>query len=164
MVAKAISARRAFGIPFDPKIRTCPMSTSTFDLRADASASSVVPAIGRLLIAAIFLLSGVGKLFAPTSTQAYIAAAGLPLPEVGYAIALAVEIGGGLLLVAGYRARLAALGLAIFTLIAAVGFHHNFADQNQMIHFLKNLAIVGELLQVVSFGAGGFSFDARTGR
>jgi putative oxidoreductase len=140
------------------------MSTSTFDLRVDASTNSLVPAIGRLLIAAIFLLSGVGKIFNPAGTQAYIAAAGLPLPEVSYAIALTVEIGGGLLLLLGYRTRLAALGLAIFTLMAAVGFHHNFADQNQMIHFLKNLAIAGGLLQVVTFGAGGFSLDARSGR
>jgi putative oxidoreductase len=140
------------------------MSTSTFDLRADASTNSLVPAIGRLLIASIFLLSGVGKIFAPDATQAYIAAAGLPLPVVSYAIALVVEVGGGLLLLLGYRTRLAALGLAIFSLAAAVGFHHNFADQNQMIHFLKNLAIAGGLLQVVTFGAGGFSLDARTGR
>jgi putative oxidoreductase len=140
------------------------MSTSTFDLRADASTNSLVPAIGRLLIASIFLLSGVGKIFAPDATQAYIAAAGLPLPVVSYAIALVVEVGGGLLLLLGYRTRLAALGLAIFSVAAAVGFHHNFADQNQMIHFLKNLAIAGGLLQVVTFGAGGFSLDARTGR
>jgi putative oxidoreductase len=83
---------------------------------------------------------------------------------VSYAIALVVEVGGGLLLLLGYRTRLAALGLAIFSVAAAVGFHHNFADQNQMIHFLKNLAIAGGLLQVVTFGAGGFSLDARTGR
>jgi putative oxidoreductase len=140
------------------------MSTSTFDLRADASTNSLIPAIGRLLIASIFLLSGVGKIFAPDHTQAYIAAAGLPLPVVSYAIALIVEIGGGLLLLVGYRTRLAALGLAIFTLAAAVGFHHNFADQNQMIHFMKNLAIAGGLLQIVTFGAGGFSLDARAGR
>jgi putative oxidoreductase len=140
------------------------MSTSTFDLRADASTNSLVPAIGRLLIAAIFLLSGVGKIFNPEGTQAYIAAAGLPLPVVSYVIALVVEVGGGLLLLLGYRTRLAALVLAVFTLLAAVGFHHNFADQNQMIHFLKNLAIAGGLLQIVTFGAGGFSLDARAGR
>jgi putative oxidoreductase len=151
--------------PFDPRIIwNNPMSISTFDVRAGASTNSLIPAIGRLLIAAIFLLSGVGKIFAPDGTQAYIAAAGLPLPVVSYAIALVVEIGGGLLLLLGYRTRIAALGLAIFTVLAAVGFHHNFADQNQMIHFLKNLAIAGGLLQIVTFGAGGFSLDARSGR
>jgi putative oxidoreductase len=140
------------------------MSTTTFDLRADASTNSLVPAIGRLLIAALFLLSGVGKLFAPAGTQAYIAAAGLPLPVIAYAIALIAEVGGGLLLLLGYRSRLVALGLAVFTLATALGFHHNLADQNQMIHFMKNLAITGGLLQIVTFGAGGFSLDARAGR
>ena len=140
------------------------MSTSTFDLHADASTNSLVPAIGRLLIAALFLLSGVGKLFAPAGTQAYIAAAGLPLPVIAYAIALIAEVGGGLLLLLGYRSRLVALGLAIFTLATALGFHHNLADQNQLIHFMKNLAITGGLLQIVTFGAGGFSLDARAGR
>jgi putative oxidoreductase len=140
------------------------MSTSTFDLRADASTNSLVPAIGRLLIAALFLLSGLGKIFAPAGTQAYIAAAGLPLPVIAYAIALIAEVGGGLLLLLGYRSRLVALGLAVFTLATALGFHHNLADQNQMIHFMKNLAITGGLLQIVTFGAGGFSLDARAGR
>ena len=137
------------------------MSTSTFDLRADASTNSLVPAIGRLLIAALFLLSGLGKIFAPAGTQAYIAAAGLPLPVIAYAIALIAEVGGGLLLLLGYRSRLVALGLAVFTLATALGFHHNLADQNQMIHFMKNLAITGGLLQIVGFGAGAISVDNR---
>ena len=50
-------------------------------------------------------------------------------------------------------------GLLAFTLAAALAFHHDFADQNQMIHFLKNVAIVGGLLQVAAFGAGSFSID-----
>ena len=137
------------------------MTVSTFDQSTHLSAPSLIPAFGRLLMAVIFLLSGVGKIFAPEATQAYIAAAGLPLPVVAYAITLLVEVGGGLLLLLGYQTRYAALGLAVFTAAAAIGFHHNFADQNQMIHFLKNLAIAGGLLQVVAFGAGGFSLDAR---
>ena len=95
---------------------------------------------------------------------AYIAAAGLPLPVVGYAIALVAEVGGGLLLLLGYQTRYAALGLAVFTVAAAIGFHHNFADQNQMIHFLKNLAITGGLLQIFAFGPGSFSLDARAAK
>jgi putative oxidoreductase len=140
------------------------MTVSTFDQSARLSAPSLVPAFGRFLIAVIFLLSGVGKIFAPEATQGYIAAAGLPLPVVGYAIALLAEVGGGLLLLLGYQTRYAALGLAIFTVAAAIGFHHNFADQNQMIHFLKNLAITGGLLQIYAFGPGGFSLDARAKR
>ncbi len=138
------------------------MTASAIQSRDTSSAlTSYVPAIGRLLIAVIFLLSGVGKVFAPGGTQAYIAAAGLPLPLLAYLIAVVVEVGGGLLLVLGYQTRAVAAVLIVFTIAAALGFHHNFAEQNQMIHFLKNIAIAGGLLQVVAFGAGGFGLDAR---
>ena len=140
------------------------MTVSTFDSSTRLSAPSLVPAFGRLLIAVIFLLSGIGKIFAPEATQAYIAAAGLPLPVAAYAVAVLAEVGGGLLLLLGYQTRLAALGLAVFTFAAALGFHHNVADKIQMIHFLKNLAITGGLLQIFAFGAGGFSLDARAKR
>jgi putative oxidoreductase len=125
---------------------------------------SSYPALGgRILIAVPFLMSGVGKIAAPVMTQGYIAAVGLPLPAVAYAIAIAAEVGGGLLLLLGYKTRAIAAALAVFTLATALGFHTNFADQNQMIHFLKNLMIMGGLLQVAAFGAGRFSLDARLG-
>ena len=120
-----------------------------------------VPLLGRILISAIFLISGIGKIAAPAATIGYIASAGLPLPEVGYAIAVFIEIAGGIALLAGYHTRLAAAVLAAFSLVAALGFHNHLADQNQFIHFLKNLAMCGGLLQVVAFGAGRFSFDGR---
>jgi putative oxidoreductase len=120
--------------------------------------------IGRILVAVLFLMSGVGKLGAPAGTQAYIAAAGLPTPFLAYLVALVVEVGGSLLLIAGYQTRIVAVVMALFTLAAAFGFHNNFADQNQMIHFMKNLAITGGLLQVAAFGAGAFSLDARRAR
>jgi putative oxidoreductase len=118
-------------------------------------------AAGRVLIAILFLLSGLGKIAAPAMTQGYIASAGLPAPLLGYLIAIIIEIGGGLLLVAGYQTLIVALMLAAFTVATALAFHHDFADQNQMIHFLKNVAITGGLLQVAAFGAGSFSLDAR---
>jgi putative oxidoreductase len=126
--------------------------------------SRYAPFVGRLLIAVIFLISGFGKIADPTGTQGYIAAAGLPLPLVAYGVAVIVEAGGGLLLLLGFQTRIAALALAVFSIAAAFGFHHDFADQNQMIHFLKNLAIAGGLLQVAAFGAGAFSLDAYRGR
>ncbi len=129
-----------------------------------AALTRFAPALGRLLIAVIFLLSGFSKMVDPAMTQGYIAAAGLPIPLVAYLIAVAVELGGGALLLVGYQTRLAALALAAFSVAAAFGFHHDFADQNQMIHFLKNLAIAGGLLQVFAFGAGSFSLDARSRR
>lgn len=117
--------------------------------------------VGRLLIGLPFAMSGFGKLAAYGATTAYIASAGLPVPPLAYAIAVLVELGGGLLLIAGYQARSVALAMAVFTLAAAVFFHNNFADQNQMIHFLKNVMMAGGLLQIVAFGAGAISLDAR---
>lgn len=120
-----------------------------------------ITALGRLFLALLFLLSGVSKLGSAAATTGYIASAGLPLPGVAYVLTVTVEIGGGLLLLVGFQARLAAAVLAVFTLAAAIFFHHDFADQNQMIHFLKNVAITGGLLQVAAWGAGQWSLDAR---
>ncbi len=123
--------------------------------------NTALAAGGRLLIAVLFLLSGLGKVAAPAMTQGYIASAGLPVPLLGYLITIIVEVGGGLLLIIGFQTRIAALVLAAFTLAAALAFHNNFADQNQMIHFFKNMAILGGLLQVAAFGPGSMSLDAR---
>ncbi|WP_336489649.1 DoxX family protein [Methylobacterium nigriterrae] len=133
-------------------------------LAAASPLTRFVPAVGRLLMGTIFLASGLGKLAAPAAAVGYIQSAGLPLPQLALAAAILVEVGGSLMLIAGYRARLVALVLALFSVTTALAFHTAFADQNQMIHFLKNLAMAGGLLQVVAFGAGGLSLDARTGR
>jgi putative oxidoreductase len=119
-----------------------------------------LPLLGRILIGAPFVLSGLGKLVAHDATVGYIASVGLPLPQLGWLTAMAVEMGGGALLLIGYRTRVVALVVALFALATAIFFHHNFADQNQMIHFLKNIMIVGGLLQIVYFGAGPLSIDA----
>ncbi|WP_088348105.1 MULTISPECIES: DoxX family protein [Rhodomicrobium] len=123
--------------------------------------SSYVSAFGRLLIAAIFIISGLGKIAAPAMTQGYIGSVGLPAPLLAYLLAIVVEVGGGILLVIGYRTRVVAVLMAIFAVATAVFFHRDFADQNQMIHFLKNIAMAGGLLQVFAFGAGAFSVDGR---
>ncbi|MET4291202.1 putative oxidoreductase [Bradyrhizobium sp. LB8.2] len=120
-----------------------------------------LPALGRLLIALIFVLSGLSKIAAPANTIAYIQSAGAPFAPAAFAVAAIVEVIGGLALLVGFQTRLVAAALAIFTLAAAVLFHNSMADQNQMIHFMKNLAITGGLLQVVAFGAGAFSLDNR---
>jgi putative oxidoreductase len=119
-----------------------------------------LPLLGRVLIGAPFILSGLGKLAGHDATVGYIASVGLPLPQLGWLIASIVEVGGGALLVSGYRSRLVALVLALFAVATAIFFHHNFADQNQMIHFLKNVMLAGGLLQIVYFGAGPMSIDA----
>jgi putative oxidoreductase len=119
-----------------------------------------LPLLGRVMIGAPFIMSGLGKLMAHDATVAYIGSVGLPLPQLAWVIALLVEIGGGALLISGFRARLVALVMALFALATAVSFHRNFADQNQMIHFLKNVMLAGGLLQIVYFGAGPLSIDA----
>jgi putative oxidoreductase len=124
-------------------------------------ATRYLPFLGRLLIGLPFAMSGFGKLAAYGQTTAMIAAVGLPVPPLAYAVAVLVELGGGLLLVAGYQVRPVAAALALFSIAAAVSFHSNFADQNQMIHFLKNVMMAGGLLQIVAFGAGAISLDNR---
>jgi putative oxidoreductase len=119
-----------------------------------------LPLLGRVMIGAPFILSGLGKLMAHDATVGYIGSVGLPLPQVAWLIALLVEMGGGALLISGFRARLVALVMALFALATAIFFHRNFADQNQMIHFLKNVMLAGGLLQIVYFGAGPLSVDA----
>jgi putative oxidoreductase len=126
--------------------------------------TDTIALIGRLFLAVLFVMSGFGKLAAPAATQAYIAAMGLPAPALAYFGATAVELIGGVLLLVGFRTRPVAAGLAVFTLLTAVFFHNNFADQNQMIHFMKNIAIMGGLLQVAAFGAGRFALDRRLAR
>lgn len=123
--------------------------------------SGAIPLLGRVLLAAIFLLSGISKLSDPAGTIGYIQMAGLPLPVVAYGVAVAVEVLGGLALIVGFLTRPAALVLAGFSLATAVGFHSNLGDLNQYIHFFKNVAMAGGLLQVVAFGAGRLSLDAR---
>jgi putative oxidoreductase len=121
--------------------------------------NSYLPFIGRVLIGLPFAMSGLSKLAAYGPTTAKIGAVGLPFPPLAFAVAVAVELGGGLLLILGYRVRPVALALAVFSLATAVSFHNNFADQNQMIHFLKNVMMAGGLLQIVAFGAGAISIE-----
>ncbi|RQW43820.1 DoxX family protein [Novosphingobium sp. LASN5T] len=137
------------------------MTIQTTTARPGTSASDVAALAGRILLAAIFVLSGLSKVAAPAGTIGYIASAGLPLPQVGLAIAVIVELGGGLALVAGFRTRFIAAVLALFSLATALAFHNHLADQNQFIHFFKNVAMAGGLLQVVAFGAGRFALDRR---
>lgn len=124
-----------------------------------------LPLVGRILMAAIFVMSGIGKIANPAGTIGYISAMGLPFPELGLAAAIGIEVVGGLLLVAGLYTRPVALALAAFSVVTGLIFHSAIADQNQMIHLMKNLAMAGGLLQIAAFGAGSLSLslDARRG-
>jgi putative oxidoreductase len=114
---------------------------------------------GRILLSALFLISGLGKIGAYAGTAGYMSSAGLPgalLPVV-----IAVEVLGALALIVGWQTRIAALVLAGFALLAALIFHTHFADQIQTIMFLKNVSIAGGLLLLVANGAGPLSLDRR---
>jgi putative oxidoreductase len=120
--------------------------------------------IGRCLMAVMFLMSGFGKVIAPAATIAWIKSTGLPMPEVGYFASIIIELGGGLLLILGWQIRVLGGILSIFAIATAFIFHRNVADQNQLFHFLKNIAVMGGLFQLMAFGAGNFSLDARRAR
>ncbi|MBV7536345.1 DoxX family protein [Duganella sp. sic0402] len=113
--------------------------------------TNTISTIGRVLLATIFVFSGIGKVMAPAGTIGYIASSGLPFATLAFAAAVVVELGGGLALAFGYKARIVAAVLAAFSVVTALAFHNNFGDQNQLIHFLKNIAMAGGLLQVVAF-------------
>ena len=120
------------------------------------------PLIGRILIAFIFVFSGFGKITGFEGTVAYIASKGLPLPQLGAVAAIIVELGGGLMVVLGWKARWAAAAMLIFTGMAALFFHNFWAvpadqAQNQMIHFMKNISMMGGLLYVAAYGSGPLS-------
>jgi len=138
------------------------MATLPLDNSVTAtSPSNVLPLIGRVGIASIFILSGISKIAAPAATIGYIESVGLPLPQLSLGLAILIELIGGVALVAGYRTRAVAAVLTIFSIVTALIFHSTFGDQNQFIHFFKNVAIAGGLLNVVAYGAGAWSIDAR---
>lgn len=118
--------------------------------------------LGRILMAHIFILSGIDKIGGYAGTQAYMENMGVPgalLPLV-----ILVEIGAGLALVLGWQTRVAAAALAAFTLLAGLLFHANIADQTQMVQLMKNLAMTGGLLALATAGPGAFSLDRRLRR
>ena len=115
--------------------------------------------LGRILLALIFIVSGFGKVTGYADTQGYMEAFGVPgmlLPLV-----IAAELGLGIVLVIGYRTRLAAAGLAAFTLLTGLIFHFDLGDPGEQIQLMKNLAITGGLMIVALHGAGAWSLDGK---
>ncbi|ATA57760.1 DoxX family protein [Variovorax sp. KBS0712] len=139
------------------------MTTTT---TAPNAAQDTLALIGRVLLAALFVPAGFGKLMGFAGTVGYISSVGAPLPQVAAVIAIVVELGLGLLLLVGFKTRVSAIVLAIFTVAAAVMFHNYWgmpADKafvNQLM-FFKNIAIAGGLLAFAAFGAGRFSIDKK---
>jgi putative oxidoreductase len=116
----------------------------------------------RLFMSLIFILSGWSKLVGYSGTQGYFASMGLPLPALLTPLVVLIELGGGLALLFGFKARWAAAVLALFSIGSALIAHTNFSDPNQMNNFMKNLAMAGGYLLFVKYGAGSPSIDART--
>ncbi len=127
------------------------------------------PLVGRILIALIFVVSGFGKISGFEGTVGYIASKGLPLPEFAAMAAVVIELGGGLMVMFGWKARWAAAAMFVFTAVAALIFHNFWAvpavqSQNQMIHFMKNVSMLGGLLYVIVYGSGPLSVDSSRDR
>ncbi|MDA8251336.1 MAG: DoxX family protein [Rhodospirillales bacterium] len=128
------------------------------------SSTAALTALGRVLLAAIFIWAGFGKLMAPGMYIGYIAHVGLPAPQAAYVVAVIVEFLGGLALLLGFQTRVVAAALGVFCLVTAFAVH-GFADQNNTIHAMKNISMAGGFLFVIAYGAGAWSVDAmRQGR
>ena len=127
---------------------------------------SLAAFLGRIFLALIFVVSGVGKITGYAGTAAYMASKGLPMVDILLPLAIGVELGGGLLLALGWKARWAAAALLLFLIPATLIFHPFWGldpklAQMQKIHFLKNVAIMGGMLMVLAIGAGAWSIDRK---
>ena len=122
------------------------------------------PLAGRVMLALIFLISGYAKIGDFAGTAGYMASKGIPFAEIALVLTIIIEIGGGAMLVAGWKARWAALALFLFLIPATLIFHNFWAVeaaqfQNQMNHFLKNVCILGGMLYIMAYGPGPLSID-----
>lgn len=140
---------------------TAPMNNAIPNGADNADTPAWMPLAGRIGLSAIFILSGVSKLAAPAATIGYIESVGIGLAPLALSLAILVEVIGGVMLVLGYRIRVIAALLAMFSLATALIFHSDLADQNQFIHFFKNVAMAGGLIQVAAFGGGRLTLGAR---
>ncbi len=119
--------------------------------------TGIIQLVGRIMLALIFILAGVGKIMDPAGTAGYMQAMNVPTALLWPTIAL--EVLGGIAIAIGFKTRYAAFALAGFSVLAAVLFHANFADQMQMILFLKNIAMAGGLLLLATSARTAFSID-----
>lgn len=126
--------------------------------------ADIAALVGRILLALLFLKSGWGKIPGFEGTAGYMASKGLPMPQVLLVITIVVELAAGVMLVVGYKARLAALALFLWLIPVTFVFHQFWGIpaeqvQNQTNHFFKNVSIMGGMLMVYALGPGGFSLD-----
>ncbi len=119
------------------------------------------PLVGRILLAAIFLMSGLNKILHSQATQQYMASAGMPATGLLLVGAIVFELAGAVLLVVGWKTRIGAWLLIIFLVPTTLIFHTHLSDQNQVIHFMKNLSMLGGLLYVAAYGPGPLSIEQK---
>lgn len=125
------------------------------------------PLLGRILISSLFLVAGIRKLMAVAGTAGYLAKLGFPAPEIMVWLAILIEVGGGLLLLIGWKTRWVSWVLIVFVAVATFMAHRfwDFSDPGQyaaqLNNFLKNIAIIGGLLMFITFGPGSTSVDKR---
>jgi putative oxidoreductase len=145
-------------------------STTTYSSSSSGvttnSLQDITALVGRILIAYLFIPAGIGKLMNFAGTVGYISSAGLPLPEVGAAIAIIIELGFGIALVLGFKTRFTAIVMALFTIAAGLFFHKYWSAPDamkmaQQVNFNKNIAIAGGLIALAGFGAGRLSIDGK---
>ncbi|SVB94874.1 uncharacterized protein METZ01_LOCUS247728 [marine metagenome] len=117
----------------------------------------IVEFIGRILLSALFLIEGIGKISMQEDVIMYMADYGVP--EILFIPAIILEILFPLLLIIGYKTKLSALIMALFTLTVAIIFHTNFSEGMQMIFFLKDIAIAGGFMIIIVYGPGKISLD-----
>ena len=156
----SIAERIVYGRPFDPVAD---------DTRAPVVPRSGTALVGRILIAAIFLTSGIAKLTDPAGAASYMNQAGIANADTLVYVAGLAELAGGLSLLFGFLSRIGAIGLILFLTITSVTMHKFWgvppdAAKMQMVQFMKNLAIMGGLFMVVAMGPGRYSLDARMRR
>lgn len=123
------------------------------------AARNYAPTLGRAFLALIFILAGLAKIPAPDMNIGYMEMFGVP--GILFWPTVLLEVVGGIMLLVGFKARWAALALGAFSLVAAVIFHSDFANQAEMTSFLKNIALTGGMLYVFAFGAGPLAVDNR---
>ena len=117
----------------------------------------IVEFLGRIFLSILFLIEGVGKIFTQEQVITYMDDYGVP--DILFIPAVIVEILFPLLLIVGYKTRLAALVMTLFTLTVAIIFHTDFSDGMQLIFFLKDLAIAGGFMIIIAYGSNKFSLD-----
>ena len=157
MESAGIAERIAYGRPLDPAVDEVPVRV------AQRPTSAL---IGRILIAAIFIVSGIAKLTDTTGTAGYMQAAGIPAPHTLAIIAGIAELAGGVSLVLGLLTRIGALGLIVYLAIVTLTMHAFWSfegaeQKTQMVNFMKNLAIMGGLFTVMAFGPSRYSIDKK---